>query len=68
MRAIPAVLLGSLLAAWVWAGTPLCSNSYKGQEPPELVAAPEHWINTKEPVTLKGLKGKVVWLEFGFIH
>ncbi len=44
------------------------SNSYLGKEPPELEAVEGHWLNAKAPPTLKALKGRVVWLEFGFIH
>jgi thiol-disulfide isomerase/thioredoxin len=42
------------------------SNSYKGKAPPELETKKEGWLNT-EPLTLASLRGKVVWLEFGFI-
>lgn len=42
-------------------------NSYKGKVPPELVSEKEHWLNAKKPLTLEGLRGRVVWLEFSFI-
>ena len=41
-------------------------NSYLGKSPPEIVSQPEHWIGAKIPLTLKKLKGKVVWLHFNF--
>ena len=44
----------------------LYSNSYQGKEPPELVG--NQWLNAPAPLTLKGLKGQVVYLEFGFLH
>ena len=44
----------------------LFSTSYKGKAPPELKATGE-WLNTKETPTLAKLKGKVVWIEFGFL-
>jgi hypothetical protein len=43
------------------------SNSYKGKEPPEITIPENGWINAKKPITLAGLKGRVVWLEFSFI-
>lgn len=42
-------------------------NSYLGKAPPELVAAKEQWLNVPEPLTLAALRGKVVWIEFGFL-
>lgn len=42
-------------------------NSYLGKVPPEIVAAREQWINAPEGLQLGKLKGKVVWLEFGFL-
>ncbi len=45
------------------------SNSYVGKAPPELVTAKGAvWMNSKKPITLAQLKGRVVWLEFSFIH
>jgi len=44
------------------------ANSYKGQAPPELVSEAGQWINSKSALKLADLKGKVVWLEFGFIN
>ena len=44
------------------------ADSYLGKAPPELVSDAGHWINSKEALRLGGLKGKVVWLEFGFIN
>ena len=43
------------------------SNSYKGKTPPEFKAKKADWLNWKNPETLKKLKGRVVWLEFGFL-
>ena len=56
---------GAALAA---DGKKIYSNSYMGKAPPELVAGKGHWINAQEPPTLAGFKGKVVWLEFGYLH
>src|SRR5262245_51574077 len=41
-------------------------SSFKGKAPPELAAPKEQWLNT-EPLLLEKLKGKVVWIEFGFL-
>ena len=43
------------------------ANSYRGKAPPELSAPAGDWINAKAPLTLAGLKGKVVYLQFGFL-
>lgn len=42
-------------------------KSFLGKAPPELVTAKDQWINAVEPLKLGALKGKVVWLEFGFL-
>lgn len=45
------------------------SNSYIGKVPPELETAKgAAWLNSNKPVSLAKLKGRVVWLEFSFIH
>lgn len=44
----------------------LYSNSYRGKAPPELAGG--QWLNAPAPLTLEGLKGQVVYLEFGFLH
>jgi hypothetical protein len=36
-----------------------------GTAPPELVADKEQWL-TGQPVTLRCLRGRVVWLQFNF--
>lgn len=43
------------------------SNSYKGKAPPELVSEKSHWLNAADRLTLESFKGKVVWLEFGYV-
>jgi thiol-disulfide isomerase/thioredoxin len=42
-------------------------NSYLGKAPPELASAKDQWVNAAAPLTPGALKGKVVWLEFGFL-
>lgn len=42
-------------------------NSYLGKAPPELVGAKEQWLNAADGLEIRKLKGKVVWLEFGFL-
>ncbi len=39
---------------------------FMGDSPPELVSQNEHWLTKSPPVTLAGLKGKVIWLQFNF--
>jgi hypothetical protein len=41
-------------------------KSFENQTPPELAAAGS-WINSDEPLSLAGLNGRVVWLEFSFL-
>lgn len=42
-------------------------NSYLGKAPPELVSEKSQWLNSAEALTFEKLRGKVVWLEFGFL-
>ncbi|HZE95704.1 MAG TPA: redoxin domain-containing protein [Planctomycetota bacterium] len=42
-------------------------HSYKGKAPPEIAGAKEQWINAPDGLQIAKLKGKVVWLEFGFL-
>lgn len=62
--------IGALLATWFLAGPAHGQKydltSYLGRESPELVSEKEHWIGVSEPLTLAGLKGKVIWLHFNF--
>jgi thiol-disulfide isomerase/thioredoxin len=41
-------------------------NSYLGKAPPELSNAGAKWLNS-DALTLEKLKGKPVWIEFGFL-
>jgi thiol-disulfide isomerase/thioredoxin len=59
-------LLAVLLAAALAPQDQNLGNSYLGKAPPELASAKEQWLNS-EPLTLAQLKGKVVWIEFGFL-
>ena len=42
-------------------------NSYMNQSPPELAVGGE-WVNSGEILSLAALRGRVVWLEFSFLH
>jgi len=46
----------------------LYSNSYKGKAPPELASEKAQWFNADKGLQLGKLKGKVVWLEFGYLN
>ena len=59
-------LLAVLLAAALAPQEQNLGNSYLGKAPPELVTEKEQWLNS-EPLALAKLKGKVVWIEFGFL-
>ncbi|MBI4566426.1 MAG: redoxin domain-containing protein [Planctomycetes bacterium] len=43
-------------------------NSYLGKAPPGLKAEKEHWVGPAGPQELDKLKGKAVYLEFGFLE
>ena len=43
-------------------------KTFKGKVPPELEVEGKNWLNAKKPVKLADLKGRVVWLEFGFLN
>ncbi|MBI4616258.1 MAG: hypothetical protein HY720_21775 [Planctomycetes bacterium] len=42
-------------------------NSYMGQTPPELDQPAANWLGGKKPVTLGGMKGRIVYIEFSFL-
>lgn len=44
------------------------AKSFKGKTPPELEIEGKNWLNSKTPVKLAALKGRVVWLEFSFLN
>jgi hypothetical protein len=58
----------TLLAAALLAATAQDFKSFKGKTPPPLTAPDNGWINAKKPLKLDELKGRVVWLEFSFVH
>jgi len=71
MRAAIVILTGILLAGSVQAQDKpkeIYSNSYMGKTPPPVKASADNWLNVKQPYTPKDLEGKVVWLEFSFLH
>lgn len=41
-------------------------KQFLGKSTPELESKKEHWLGKSEPVTLAGLKGRMVWLQFNF--
>jgi len=47
-------------------GQKLDRHSFLGKAPPEIVSETDHWIGAREPLTLRKLKGQVVWLHFNF--
>ena len=64
---IAATLLILCALASAQDGDKIMSNSYKGKAPPELSISLDNWINAKAEVKLANLKGRVIWLEFGYI-
>jgi thiol-disulfide isomerase/thioredoxin len=63
------------MAKWIAAALLACAaaqdnkfgNSYLGKAPPDLVGPKEQWLNAADALEIRKLKGKVVWLEFGFL-
>ena len=49
-------------------GEVLYANSYAGKKPPALALAGTTWLNVEGNPGLDKFLGKVVFLEFGFIH
>ena len=43
-------------------------TSFLGEQPPELVVSDNGWTNWEGEVSLRKLRGHVVWLEFSFLH
>ena len=44
------------------------SNAYEGKKPPALVPVESTWLNVSGAPTLDTFRGKVVFLEFGFLR
>jgi hypothetical protein len=67
--AVPALTVAMLCGscAQPMGGSAKYFNSYMNQAPPELAAAGA-WINSPETLSLAALRGRVVWLEFSFLH
>lgn len=61
-------LAGALLAGAAAAAGVEGPPNLVGKAPPTIDIAAKEWLNTKGQVSLDALKGRVVWLEFGFIH
>jgi thiol-disulfide isomerase/thioredoxin len=63
------------MAKWIVAALALLAvpqernlgNSYLGKAPPELANEGAKWLNVPGPLALEKLRGKVVWIEFGFL-
>lgn len=65
MRTLAALLV--LLGLAQGQDEKIYSNSYKGKAPPELAIPKDSWLNAKDALTFEKLKGRVVYLEFGFL-
>ena len=61
------LLFGVVLAGLLLPQEQNLGNSYLGKAPPELVSEKSRWLNSDEALTFEKLRGKVVWLEFGFL-
>jgi thiol-disulfide isomerase/thioredoxin len=63
------------MAKWIAAAVLLClssqdnkfGNSYLGKAPPEIKSTKDQWFNAPDGLEIGKLKGKVVWVEFGFL-
>jgi hypothetical protein len=60
-------LLSTVCASGLAAEEPgVHRKSFLGKPPPELAGEKEHWLGKSPPMTLRALRGKVVWLQFNF--
>ena len=60
---------GAIALMLLFAGGGVGVNSLKGKELPAIhTNAQATWLNVDSPLSWEKLKGKVVWLEFGFLH
>lgn len=58
-----------LLCAFVLAAGVSAQGPKLGQTPPEIENPKATWFNTNgKALSLKALKGRPIWLEFGFIN
>jgi hypothetical protein len=64
MRSFIVVLLGSLVLAACGGEKPY-QRELLGEVPPPLETTAATWLNS-DPLSLSSLRGKVVYLEFGF--
>lgn len=65
-----AALLGTTAGAQDW--SEVFKADLRGKPPPELIydegdAGAKQWLNTRKPLRLAQLKGRPVWVEFGFL-
>lgn len=68
-RSLAVVLGAASLAAGLFAcGGDKYANTYEGKKPPALVATQATWLNVEGSPTLDTFRGKVVFLEFGFLR
>ena len=44
------------------------AGSFLGQTPPSIESRGTTWFNADKPMTLKGLNGKIAWIQFGFLQ
>lgn len=74
MPAFRAFSLAACAALALAAGLASCggskryANEYEGKWPPALVATQSTWLNVEGTPTLDTYRGKVVFLEFGFLR
>ncbi len=61
------IMLAVMAAGVAAQDAKMYSNTYKGKAPPELTMTKEHWITSKQALSLAKLKGRVVYLEFGYL-
>ncbi|MDP7276293.1 MAG: hypothetical protein QF363_12500 [Planctomycetaceae bacterium] len=45
----------------------LQAGSFLGQPPPSIESGGT-WLNVESPLSAKKMAGKVIWLEFSFLH
>jgi len=62
------VLLGFvLIAGAVSAQDPPKKHRWLGKHWPSLSVKNDHWVNRRKPLRASDLRGKVLWVQFGFL-
>ena len=63
----PVLLVAAIAVATAACGDDPVLAERLGEDPPPLATQGTTWLNVDAPLTLASLRGKAVYLEFGFL-